>query len=273
MSIWSSILLGLLQGVTEFLPVSSSGHLAIIGESLGVYEIVMFHVGTLFAILVYYYRDVWRLLGGSLRLLGASGRAACGKAAFGEALRGDRAARVALLVIVASVPTAVIGLGLRSAVEYVVSGGSVRIVGGLFIITAALLYACDRFRASGKGLGEIGAMDALTVGIFQGLAVLPGLSRSGLTIFAGVMRGMDRPEAARFSFLAAIPAIAGAAVLELSGGEAPGDIVPALVGAAVAFAAGYASIVVLVRLLSSRKLKYFAAYLVLLGAYVLIWMN
>jgi undecaprenyl-diphosphatase len=272
----AAIILGLVQGVSEFLPISSSGHLAVFGrgqEDFGLYAIVMFHAGTLLAIVAYYYRDVWTAMRGGVRLVLALFRAALRKESLGEFLRRDTGARIALIIIVGSIPTAAIGLLLKDFADLVAGGGHLKFVGGFFIITAAVVYLCDRLPVGLKGIGSSSIVDALVVGIFQGFAVMPGLSRSGLTIFAGVMRGVERRDAARLSFLMSVPAMVGAGILEAAGGGAPEALAPALVGALVAFASGYASIMVLVKLLATKRLRYFAGYLVALGVFVFIWIK
>lgn len=272
----SALLLGLVQGIAEFLPISSSGHLVILGrgqEGFGLYAIVMFHFGTLLAIVAYYYRDIWSLMRGALRLAGAAGRRMSGGSKLGEYLETDAGARLALLVLVGSIPTGVIGLMLRDLAANAASAGHVKFVGVFFIMTAVFVYLCDRLPIGFKGIGGASVFDAVVVGIFQGLAVLPGLSRSGLTIFAGVMRGVERRDAARLSFLMAVPAMIAATALELFDGAPRGQLSPALVGSVVAFVSGYLSIVFLVRMLASRRLRYFAGYLVVLGVCTLIWLN
>ena len=275
MSYLRSAILGIVQGVTEFLPVSSSGHLAIFGRGegdFGLYAIVMFHLGTLLAILVYYRRDVLAMALGAFRLVAGAFRAVRGSERLGEFLKRDAGARLAFMVAVGSVPTAAVGLTLRELAGYAATD-QIKLVGAFFIITAVLVYLCDRLPVGFKGLGGSSAYDAFVVGIFQGMAVLPGLSRSGLTIFAGVMRGVSRRDAAKLSFLMAIPAMLGALILEGGGGAPAGSLGPALVGAGVAFVAGYVSIVFLIKLLARRRLRFFAGYLLILGVSVLVWLN
>ena len=275
MDIIKAALLGLIQGVTEFLPVSSSGHLAVFGrneEFLNLYLIVMLHMGTFFSIVVYYRRDVAELIRGGLRLLVALPMLVRDRAGFTSFIRTDVGARLALLVAVGTIPTGLIGLGLKSVAEYSASPGNTKIVGVFFIITGILMYLCDRFPAGAKAIGQGGAKDAIMVGVFQGIAALPGLSRSGLTVFAATIRGFERRDAAKFSFLMALPALLGAALLELREGGGRLAPLPTLVGAAVAFVAGYFSLSLLVRLLASRKLRYFTGYLVALGLLVLLFM-
>jgi len=272
----ASVLLGLVQGIAEFLPISSSGHLAILGRGeagFGLYAIATFHMGTLAAIVAYYYRDLWSLLGGAVRLAGAAGRRIAGGSALGEYLETDAGARLALIILVASVATGVIGLFLKDLADYVSTPGHAKFVGAFFIITAVFVYMCDRLPIGFKGIGGASVFDAFVVGMFQGVAVLPGLSRSGLTIFAGVMRGVERRDAARLSFLMAVPAMIAAMGFEVFEGAPPGQAGPALAGAGAAFVSGYLSIVFLIRLLASRRLRYFAGYLVVLGLCTLIWLN
>jgi len=272
LSLIKAVILGVVQGVTEFLPVSSSGHLAVFAgrEGASLELIVVLHLGTLLAILVYYRRDVFAAAVGGARLIGASVDHVRGRRRLAEYLLTDAGARLALLIIVGSIPTALIGLGLKGLVDYIVSGHT-RIVGAFFIITGLLMYRCDAFALGGKGLGQGTIRDAIMVGIFQGFAVMPGLSRSGLTVFASTMRGFERRDAARFSFLLAVPALLGASLLELKDITGHLPLVPTAAGVAAAFAAGYVSIVILVRALSSRKLRYFTGYLVAMGILVLFF--
>lgn len=273
MSVAKAIFLGIVQGVTEFLPISSSGHLAVFSQnedSFGLYMIVLMHVGTLSAILIYYRSDLASALGGGVRLLAALGRSLVRRGEVARTLAEDAGSRLALLIIVGSVPTAIVGLGLRPLAETATS--QLKIVGAMFIVTGVMMYYADRFSAAAKKLSNARVRDSVVVGIFQGLAVMPGLSRSGLTIFAGLMRGMERRDAARLSFLLSVPALVGAAAVEVSGGAAPGAIGPALIAAGAAFVSGYLSLVLLIRILASRKLRYFAGYLVAMGAATLIWM-
>ncbi len=266
-------LLGLLQGVTEFLPVSSSGHLAVFGKSMqffGLDLIVILHFGTLLAILAYYRTDVLSITLGAFRLAAAAGRAVRRKESLSAYLASDAAAHLALLIIVGSIPTAVIGLGLKGVVEFITQG-HVRIVGAFFIMTGVFMFRADSFPLGGKGLGQGTLRDAVTVGIFQGLAVMPGLSRSGLTIFASVLRGFDRRDAAKFSFLLSIPALLGAGALELAEGPVSVSFWPAAIGVTIAFLSGYACLAILVRALASQKLRYFTGYLFVLGALVLLF--
>ena len=272
MTILKAAILGLIQGLTEFLPISSSGHLAVFARNMeesGLALIVVLHVGTLLSIFVYFRKDISTAFAGGVRLTGAAGRALAGREKLSAFLAKDAGARLALLVVVGSIPTGIIGLALKPLAEFAVSPENVRIIGAFFIVTGFLMYKCDSFPLGGKTLSQGWLRDAVAVGVFQGIAVLPGLSRSGLTVFAAVARGFDRQDAARFSFLMSIPALCAAAALELHGQNVHLPVTPTLVGIAVAAVSGYLGLAILVRVLTTRKLRYFTSYLIAMGLLVL----
>ncbi|MBE3591088.1 MAG: undecaprenyl-diphosphate phosphatase [Firmicutes bacterium] len=261
MALWQAVVLGLVQGLTEFLPVSSSGHLVLFQQLLGVRGAgvavdVALHVGTLAAVVWVYGRDLARVLRAFARSLLRTGRPEPG-------------ARLAWAVLAATVPTGIIGL----AGENVFAGwfGSLRAVGAFWLVTGALLYWAGRRRAGRKGEADITLLDALVVGMFQGLAIAPGLSRSGATIAAALGRGLRPEDAARFSFLLSIPAVAGAAALELPElATSPQAPLPAMaLGAAVAAVSGVWAIRYFLRILDRGRLSGFAYYVWALGAVVL----
>jgi len=246
-----AVLLGLLQGLTEFLPVSSSGHL-VLAQSLlpgfsqpGVLFDVALHIGTLVAVCVYFWRDLWAMF---LSLFSA------------EHQETAASRRLLWLLIVGSVPTAVIGVLFRKQFESMfndVSGAGV-----WFIITGILLFFTDRVSTRGRGLAAMRFFDAL--------AIIPALSRSGATIAAGVFLGLERTLLVRYSFLLSIPAIAGAFVLEvvahrhdMSQGF---DSLAYSVGTLAAGIVGYWSIAVLLNMTRSRRLSVFAYYCWVVGA-------
>jgi undecaprenyl-diphosphatase len=252
-SLGVAVLLGLLQGLTEFLPISSSGHL-VLAQSLipgffqpGVLFDVALHIGTLVAVCVYFWRDLWAMF---LSLFSA------------EHQETAASRRLLWLLIVGSVPTAVIGVLFRKQFESMfndVSGAGV-----WFIITGILLFLTDRVSTRGRGLAAMGFFDALVIGVAQGLAIIPALSRSGATIAAGVFLGLERTLLVRYSFLLSIPAIAGAFVLEvvahrhdMSQGF---DSLAYSVGTLAAGIVGYWSIAVLLNMTRSRRLSVFAYY-------------
>lgn len=264
MSWLEAAFLGLVQGLTEFLPVSSDGHLSAAQmllprfRQVGVLFDVLAHVGTLVAVVVYF-----------------RGLLAAEAAAFVSDVAEDRlgARRLAALVVIATLPTAVIGLLLKPVVE--LAKWDPRFVGGMEVATglAVATWMIPR-RGARRELAGMRVADAVAIGIAQGLAVLPGLSRSATTIAVGLALGLSGLSAARFSLLAALPAILGAAGLELlsawdergSGFFATGDFAKYLLAAVVAGGVGYLTIGWLVRLASNRRVIAFAVYCILFGA-------
>ena len=256
MTLIDALLLGIVQGLTEFLPISSDGHLAIVQHYLPGFEQpgllfdVLLHVGTLGAILVYFQRDVGRLLLAPLRR--------------GSEARRDR--RLLGLIVAASLPTAIIGFSLKHAVERWME--NMLVVAAMLLLTGTLLFVGERYRRSGRrGEAALTLGDAVLAGIAQGLAVLPGLSRSGSTIATLLFRGVDGETAARFSFLMAVPAIGGAALLSLKDFSAlpAGEIPVYLAGAGVAFIVGLCAIRLLLGVIRRQRLIWFAGYCWLLG--------
>ncbi len=238
---------GLVQGLTEFLPISSSGHLVIVPAALDVDApdlavTAVLHLGTLAAVLAYYRADVVRIA----RLAG-QGR------------------KIALLVLAGTIPAAVLGLAFESAIDDAFDDPT--LVGWALLATGAVLWASGRLAAGRRSLDDGEPADAAVVGIAQAAALVPGISRSGVTIAAGMARGLDRGEAARFSFLLAIPAIAGGGFLQLLDLADQGGLqAEVFVGAAVAAVTGYAAIGLLLRLLERAGLAPFAWYCWAVGA-------
>jgi undecaprenyl-diphosphatase len=279
---FQGIILGFIQGLTEFLPVSSSGHLALMRAVIGgdvltnmplVFDVAV-HVATLFAVIVYFHREVLSLVsGGVVTLLSVSPKYRPQPSSRAAA---DR--KLFLHVVIASVPTAIIGLLIR---HYLESGPGQAVpllerpfpVGLMLIVTGLFLYATRKYRDPGREFNLLNPLDAAVVGVVQGLAVLPGLSRSGSTISTGIIIGLERKVAARFSFLIAVPAIVGASILELPklfGKGAEGMLGPTLTGAVVAFATGYAAIFALMHVLERRRFAYFAPYCWVVGILAVI---
>ena len=256
------VLLGLLQGLTEFLPVSSSGYL-VLAQSLipgfsqpGVLFDVTLHIGTLVAVCLYFWRDLWAMLlslFSSVRLEAAESR------------------HLLWLLIVGSAPTAAIGLLFRKQFERMFD--DVWGAGLWFIITGLLLFITDRVTTQGRKLAAMGVIDALAIGVAQGLAIIPALSRSGSTIVVGVFLGLERELLVRYSFLLSIPAVAGAFVLELVAHhqEALQGFDPLAYGAGTLAAGvvGYWSIAVLLNMTRSRRLSLFAYYCFAVGGLAL----
>ena len=274
MSVADALALGVIQGLTEFLPVSSSGHLVVAGALLGVegggiaFDVVV-HAGTLFAVLLVYGGDLRRILvqtGKALPLL------LQGRVREAWALEGFR---LGLFLVAATIPTAVVGLLFQETFERLFA--SLFAVGVAFLVTGGVLLLADRAsRRTGPtedGTRPLSLPRALLIGLAQGAAITPGISRSGSTIGAALLVGLDRTRAAQFSFLLSVPAIAGATVLELKDGLPPGG---AGLGAyATGFVAsaltGFVALRLLLYLIRIERLGVFAWYLFPLGLGVIAW--
>lgn len=256
MTLWQGILLGLVQGLTEFLPVSSDGHLAVIGyvagvRTPGVFVEVALHVATLGSILVVYGRRFWDLAMGVLR-------------------RQPEALRYAGLLIIAMIPAGLVGVFLEHLIERAFD--SLWAAGVGFLVTGALLWSTKKRPIQGTSQPTPGG--ALIIGLAQAFAPLPGVSRSGTTIASGLWVGLGSVAAADFSFLMAIPLIAGAGLLEAR--HASVDIaqvgaVPLLVGCIVAFVSGVFAIRFLVAMLRRGQFYIFAPYCFAIGLFTLAY--
>lgn len=257
MGILESILLGLVQGLTEFLPVSSSGHLVIAQELLGMNEPgvtleVMLHFGTLLSVFWVFGRD------------------------FIDLLRFPRDAtqrRFLLLLVAGVIPTAIIGIFLGKYMEAIF--GSTLVVGAMLLVTGGLLKLLTMLPVGDKDTGKMKFKDALMIGLLQGFAVIPGISRSGATITAAIWRGLDRAVAVRYSFMLAAPVIFGATLLEvremLTVGIERAMLMNYVVGGLVAFLAGIVAIKTFIKLLKQQKFQYFAYYCWAAGALILVF--
>lgn len=257
----TAAILGALQGLTEFLPVSSSGHVAIGALLLGIEDlplemVILVHAATLVATLLVVGRDVGRLVRGSL--VGLKTPRAYARTDDGKVVLG---------VILGSIPTAIMGLAFKNDVE---SLSHVPAAIGACLLASALLLVATRFRAGTESTIPLWAY--VLVGVAQGFAILPGLSRSGTTIAVAMMLGLAPDKAFRFSFLLSLPAIAGATLLELRDPE----VLMALgwsgvIAGVVALVVGYVSLLALRRLVTAGRLWVFAIYLVPVGVLLLLW--
>lgn len=256
MTWWEGAILGLVQGLTEFLPVSSSGHLVVAEAALGlqmpgVAFDVLLHVATLGAVVSVYYRRIGSLLVG-----------------LGRAEGG--AARSVGLLAIATVPAGLAGVLLGDL--FARAFDSMRVVGIDFLITGTVLWTTRRL--SGGARPEPTVAGAAAIGLAQAVAIMPGISRAGSTVAAGLWMGVAPARAAEFSFLMAIPVILGAAVLELpnlAGGSAGAGMGPMVWGAVAAFASGIVAIKLLVRILERGAFHRFAPYCWLIGSVTIAW--
>jgi undecaprenyl-diphosphatase len=264
MEIWQAILLGLIQGATEFIPVSSSGHLVLVPLLLGWPEPgllfdTMVHWGTLLAVLAYFWRDWWLLITAWLRGL----------------VRwnwSDPYARMMWLLILGSVPAALLGFFLQDFFESLFSQPVW--VSIFMLVTAAMLAASEWMARQTREARDLNWKDALVIGVAQGAAIAPGISRSGATISAGLWRGLRRAEAARFSFLLGTPAILGAGLLQLvslvGDPNAQVDVAILVAGFVAAAVSGYVCIWALLRYLQRGRLYPFAIYCAVAGTFFLL---
>lgn len=265
-----AVFMGLLQGVTEFLPVSSSGHLSLFqnffgGKAPDQLFNVLLHFATLLAVCVVYRRDILEMIVEFFRGVAAL---------FSKG--GDKrdvppARRLVLMVILGTLPLFIV-LPFKDYVEAL--GGSTLFIGCALLVTGLLLFASDRFARGRKTEKTMTVADALLVGCAQALAVVPGLSRSGTTISAGLARGLDRPFAVRYSFLLSLPAVLGATLLEVldvaKAGVDAALIPQYLVGMAVAALAGYFAIGLVNHLAKKGRFGGFAYYCWAVGVVTLI---
>lgn len=264
------LLLAVLQGLTEFLPVSSSGHLRLLQAAFDLEDPqtavdVVLHVGTLVAVCLVYRADLIRVLQSVFR---SGGRLLRGEAAGTLAAEPDT--RLALLLIVGTIPAGLLGVLAGGLLESHLTGTlfvGVFLIGNGFILMLGGRTPVARGEEEGRPIEELGIRDALLVGMAQAFALLRGISRSGTTISAALLLGIRREDAARFSFLLSVPAILGAAVLELrhlEPGEGPGALALAA-GAAVAAVVGWGALRLLLHLVRNGRLDRFAWYCWALG--------
>lgn len=265
MSLLEAIIIGIIQGATEFLPISSDGHLVLIPAVFGLTQpdlvlIGLVHAGTLVAIVSYFARDLWAIL-----------RAVLSGLANRRPFADDNA-RLGWLMVLGSVPAAVVGLLLKDWFERQFQSPVVAAAG--LLVTAAFLVVGERLLRGVRTIPQMTWLDTLIIGSFQVLALLPGVSRSGTTIAAGLGRGLDRPSAARFSFLVGLPAIAGAGLLAIidifsANGSLPaGHYLAAFIAAAVT---GYLCIAFLLNWLRRHSLYPFAVYCAVVGTLFLVF--
>ena len=265
LGIVDAVVLGVVEGLTEFLPVSSTGHLTIAEGLLGLDVddpavtafTAVIQSGAILAVLLYFARDIARLVGDLVGGLLHAPR------------RAEPGFRLAVGVVVGSIPIGVIGLGLRD----VIKGPALRslvTVGIALVLWSAVMVLAERRATQARAEHDVTVRDTLIIGLTQCIALVPGVSRSGATISAGLLLGLDRVTATRLSFFLSVPALTAAGLLELSSalGEGVG-LVPVLVGSAVSFVVALASIAFLLRFVAGHAITAFVPYRVALGVGVL----
>lgn len=249
-------LLGIIQGLTEFLPVSSSGHLVIFQSLFKVPHSIAFdvvvHLATALAVIVYFWRDILKILNPKSEI---------------------RTRKLLLYLIIGTVFTGIVGLTFKDFFESLFS--SVSAVGWFLLLTGLIIVLAEWIGKGNRRLGDLGIWDAILIGLAQGCAIAPGLSRSGTTISASLARNLDRTLAARFSFLLSIPAILGAGLVQskeiIKAGTAGIGLGPLILGFIAAFVSGWIAIKIFMNIIQRTSIKGFAYYCFAVGLLVLIY--
>lgn len=263
MSVFEAIVLGLVQGLTEFLPISSSGHLRIVPaffgwEDPGAAFTAVIQLGTMAAVLLYFRRDLWNIARAWVREL---------RLPFKQR---SHEANLGWFIVLGTIPICVFGFLFSDQIEE--GARSLYLIGSMLIAFSFVMLIADRIGTRDRPIADITARDGIFIGFAQALALIPGVSRSGATISAGLLRGFDRAAAARYSFLLSVPAVVISGVFELRhiGGEGSVGVAPTVVATVLAFVSGYAAIAWLLRYLATNTLTIFIVYRIPLGIAVLV---
>ena len=285
MNILQAIILGIVQGLTEFIPVSSTAHLIFATRATGLSQtldaeqitatIAVIQLGTLVAVFVYFARDIWNICYAFVRdhvtlLRGGTPPDVDGRGMLGSRLSHD--AKLGWLIFIGSIPIGVLGLLLKKIIEGTLTK-NLWLIATMMIVVALLLLVAEKVGRKRRGMEDLGLGDALAVGFAQCLALIPGASRSGSTIMGGLFAGEKRETAARFSFLLSIPAVGASGLLELKEAlhKLPhGNGAQLFVATVVSGIVGYASIWFLLRYLRTHSTAVFIAYRLAVGALILI---
>jgi undecaprenyl-diphosphatase len=253
MGIIEAIILGVVQGLTEFLPVSSSGHLEIAKELLNVSEqeqnllmTVVLHAATALSTIVIFRKDIIQIIAGLFQF------------------KWNEEAQFSVKIILSMIPAAIVGLFFEDEIESLF-GGQIVLVGSMLLLTGLLLFLADKAKKTDK---KVSILNAILIGISQAIAILPGISRSGATISTSVLLGVDREKAARFSFLMVVPLILGKMAKDMLSGDLVSDssnILPLVLGFIAAFITGLIACKWMIRLVKKSQLKYFAYYCFAVG--------
>ena len=268
MDILQGIIIGIVQGLTEFLPVSSSAHLIFIQNILGVESSLAFdtflHLGTLLAVLIYFRADIIKMIEAWILSIGD-----IFQHRFKEGFYSDPYKRLSWYVIIATIPVGLVGVLFESQVDALFAG-ALYVPGFFLFVTGTILYLSQRMASGQIDMSHMGWFQSLFMGLGQACAIMPGLSRSGTTIAAGLVMGLDKEFAAKFSFILSIPAIFGAFVLQLKdiGLSMSGDGAAIILGFTAAFISGYLAIKWLLDLIQNKSLDIFAYYCWIVGIVV-----
>jgi undecaprenyl-diphosphatase len=266
MDLFQSIVLGIVQGLTEFLPISSSAHQRIVPAFLGWEDpgaafTAITQLGTEAAVLIFFRKDLWSIATKWLRAL------------FDPSLRYHPDVRMGWYLIVATIPIGILGYTFEHQIE--TGARDLWLIGTMLIVFGLILGYADRVGRHERTAEQLSTRDGILIGLAQSLALIPGVSRSGATMSAGLLLGLERPAAARFAFLLAVPAVVASGLFELQGvisGEKGGDepIGYVIVATLIAFVVGYVAIAWLLRYLAHHSVRLFVAYRLLLGSAVLV---
>lgn len=273
MTLLKSILFGIIQGLCEFLPISSSGHLALFQAIFGLSEDtdalafnVLLHIGTLAAVCILFWRDIWDLVRSFFTLMGKLFK---GKFKLSEATVGERFVILLVIAVIPLVPAAL----LNDKIEFLM--GYPLVIGIILIVNAVMLWVSEKLGKGDKDLENVTPLNALVIGLFQVVALLPGLSRSGATITGGLTQGLDHKTAVKFSFILSIPAILGAAVLELpslfTSTADPKTLLIYLAGALTATLVGILAIKLISWIAEHSTFRIFSYYCLAVGTAAILW--
>jgi len=269
-----AIILGIIQGLTEFLPVSSSGHLVLFQQLFGLKEAELFfdvcvHLGTLLAVMVVFRQEIKNIILALMLLISSAGS----KKTILQKIESDPDLKMALLIVIGSIPTAVLGFLFRGIADRLFA--SVFIVGLMLMVTGLLLWLTRwaATRVEQPGADRLAPKNAFIIGVVQGLAIIPGISRSGSTISIALLLGIRREMAARYSFLLSIPAIIGAGLLSFKEGLSQTDqaIQISLLGAVAAALVGYGALKSLLHVVKKGRLHLFAPYCWMAGILAIVF--
>ena len=273
MTFFEAIILGLTQGLSEFLPISSSGHLALLqyffgieGESVLAFAVLL-HLGTLISVFIVYRKDIWALI---VELFMVFKDIFTGK---GLRINANPTRRLGFMIIVATIPTGLIGILFNDLFASMYS--SLLSIGIGLIFTGTILWLAERINAGTKTVSEMQFGHAFFVGVMQGIAICPGVSRSGSTLVSSLFSGLNREFGVKFAFLISIPSILGSVILEAPAAFEQGAdmsfVLPILTGVIVSAVSGLIAIKAMIKLVTGKRLWYFSIYTWTVGAAVVLY--
>lgn len=267
-----AFILGCVQGLTEYLPISSSGHLVITQNLFGIDEPELFfdiilHLGTLIAVVGYYWADIL----GALKDTFAGSKAIKNGSTWSEVNQAYPGFRLVFLIVIGSIPTGIIGIAFKD--QFLLLFGDVTIVGFMLLITGAFLLLTRWTSPTGRDITQVRWWEAILIGVVQGLSITPGISRSGATICLALLLGIGRETAARYSFLLSLPAITGALILSMESPDSTMPISTLALGFTSSLIVGYLCLTLLVILLKKGKFHLFSIYCFIVGIGTIVYFS